>query len=354
MEMEALLHKLREAIGEENCMIPEIPEEILPVLELLLDQLTQEACQRRKAEELLSFMKASADSVPNPIFIKDDQLRFVFFNRAYREFFGLSEGENLGKRVQDLEYLSPEDRARYHNEDSQMLQSLSVIQYDTTYQTANQGHVEALYWSKGFLVPETGQRGLVGEIVDISKEKATQRALSQSMRTLEVLMRDAKGASNTDPLTKLYNRNILDEDTPAIVKEAELLGQPVCMMLIDVDHFKQVNDTYGHPFGDEILCRFSQILKKTFRQRDIAIRYGGDEFMLVLPGAVLTQAQASAHRLQRAVCEGCPIPDGRCLTLSIGITQWRQGDDLETFIARADEALYQAKKSGRNRVVTTE
>ena len=167
-------------------------------------------------------------------------------------------------------------------------------------------------------------------------------------------MRDAKDASNTDPLTKLYNRNILDAETPAIVKEAEALGQPVCMMLIDVDDFKQINDTYGHPFGDAILRSFARILKQTFRQRDIAIRYGGDEFMLVLPGAELAQAKAGAERFRHAVCKGCDLPGGNCVTLSIGITQWKSGDDLLSFITRADEALYQAKQSGKNCTVAEE
>ena len=242
----------------------------------LLWELTAERQARVAAEETLDFYKASADAMPNPIFMKDEDLRFVFFNRAYRNFFGLAEGENIGKRVQDLDYLPQEDRERYHAEDSELLRSLSGIQYDTTYKTAGRDEVEALYWSKGFPVPGTDRRGLIGEIVDISKEKQVQRELTRSMRTLEVLMRDAKDASNTDPLTKLYNRNILDEDIPAVIKETVSLGQPICMVLIDVDYFKMINDTFGHPFGDEMLRRFAKTLKQSFRQRDLAIRYGGE------------------------------------------------------------------------------
>jgi len=164
-------------------------------------------------------------------------------------------------------------------------------------------------------------------------------------------MQDARDASNTDPLTKLYNRNILDTEVPKIVKDADTSGQPVCMMLIDVDYFKQVNDTYGHPTGDEILCKIANALNQNFRQGDIGIRYGGDEFMLLLPGAGLQQAQAGADRFRNAVCKSCVLPNGSCVTLSIGIVQWMAEDNLHSFIARADEALYQAKKAGKNRVV---
>ena len=314
----------------------------------LLWELTAERQARVAAEETLDFYKASADAMPNPIFIKDEDLRVVFFNRAYRDFFGLAEGENIGKRVQDLDYLSPEDRCRYHAEDSEMVRSLSVMQYDTVYEIPGQGETAALYWSKGFPVPSTGRRGLVGEIVDISKEKETQRELSRNVKALEGLMRDVRNASNTDPLTKLYNRNIMAEELPAVLDKAEELGQPVCLMLIDVDYFKQINDTYGHLFGDEVLCRFAQTIRETFRQNDIAVRYGGDEFLLLLPGTSVWQAQAVGERFRRRVCEALDLPEGSCVTPSIGVAQRHRGDDLPTLMARADQALYEAKNAGRN------
>lgn len=350
MEQSELHNLIRKILKDRVQDIPEIPQELLPLIKALCSQLAAERQMRIDADHQLTFFKASANAMPNPIFIKDEELRFVFFNHAYRKFFGLEEGENIGKRVQDLSYLSSEDRERYHDEDSEMLRTLSVIQYETVFDTASQGEVESLYWSKGFPVPETGSRGVIGEIVDISKEKEMQRELTRSMRALEVLMKDAKDASNTDPLTKLYNRNVMDSEIPIVISEAEMMNRPVCALLMDIDYFKQINDTYGHPCGDEILRKFSAMLKQNFRQHDIAVRYGGDEFMMILPGAGIRQAKAGAERLCMTVRENLKLPDGSNTTISVGITQWRAGEDLQAFLARADEALYLAKKAGRDRI----
>lgn len=328
-------------------------QELPPMVQAVMEAWRTERQKRIAAEEELLFYKASADAMPNPIFIKDEDLRFVFFNRAYREFFGLAEGEGIGSQVGDLPHLSPEERKRFQEEDMSLLRDLSSAQYDFVYQSDRLGEVKALYWSKGFSVDWTGQRGLIGEIVDISKERKVQSELVQNIRDLEMRIRDARKAFYTDPLTKLYNRNILDE-VPSFIQTAEELGQPICLLLIDVDYYKSINDRYGHLFGDDVLQRFADVMKQTFRQKDIAIRYGGDEFMMLLPGAALPPARSIAERFREAVCRSLPLPEGGSVTPSIGIAQWKPEDDLQSFIARADEALYEAKKAGRNCVAVKE
>lgn len=354
MDREELRRSLRAILGEGADLPAELSPDVQAVLEALLQKCGEEAVQRRAAEDMLAFFKASADAMPNPIFIKDDTLHYVFFNRAYREFFGLSEGEHIGKQVFDLDYLTQEERERYHAEDMEMLGALSVIQHEIPFRGPDGAEAESLYWSKGFPVEGTEKRGVVGEIVDISAQKKVQRELARSMRTLELLMRDAEDASKTDPLTKLYNRSVLENDVPAVIGSAADMGQPVCLLLIDVDYFKQINDGHGHPVGDEMLRNVALAIKKSFRERDIAIRYGGDEFMLLLPGARIEQARPAAERMRKAVRESCVLPDGKHVTLSIGLARRREDDNLQTLIARADEALYTAKKAGRNCIAVRE
>lgn len=317
----------------------------------LQKELEEEKEKRIFLEKELEFYKAAINALPNPVFLKDQELRYVFFNESYKKYFGLSDNENIGKKVEDLSYLSAEEKDRFKSEDVRMRDELSVIQYEVDFEEAEEGKKECLYWSKGFQSEETKVRGVIGEIVDISSQKKIQRELNESMASLKILMRDAKNASNTDPLTKLYNRNILEEEIPGFINNTKKMGQPISMLLIDIDYFKQINDKLGHLYGDEILTKFGNTLRKTFRQKDISIRYGGDEFMILLPGCEVEEAENIANRFRYAVCENLDLENGFCVTLSIGITACHPKDDLESFIARADEALYQAKRAGRNRAV---
>ena len=157
-----LKEKLEAALTDKGLTLADVPAQLMPVLE----GLAQEAQEAREARQKLAFVRSSVEALPNPIFIKNAQVEFVFFNQAYRDFFGLKEQENIGKRVQGLEYLPPADRKRYHAEDSEMVRSFSTIQYDMPFQKADRSNVDTLYWPKGFQVPGAQQRGLVGEIVD--------------------------------------------------------------------------------------------------------------------------------------------------------------------------------------------
>ena len=339
-----LKEDLDAALAAKGLTRSDVPEQLMPVLEDFL-------LERQEAQQKLAFIRSSVDALPNPIFIKNEQLEFIFFNQAYRDFFGLKEQENIGKRVQDLDYLPLEDRERYHAEDSEMVRSFSTIQYDMPFQKADQSQVDTLYWSKGFQVPGSQQRGLVGEIVDITREKELERQLHVNMATLRTLLRDAKDASNTDSLTKLYNRKILEEEIPTILQDTLESGRDASILLIDVDDFKRINDSFGHAVGDTALREFAVTLRATFRERDVAVRYGGDEFLLVMPGSALNHAVKGAERLRTKVAAACPLPDGTHVTLSIGAAQCRRGESLSDTISRADEALYEAKSQGKNRTV---
>ena len=351
MEKLELQKKLQQICAAEGIQVPEISEDMVLTIDHLLQLLKGEQEARYSAERSLAFITASMNALPNPIFIKNDQLQFVFFNQAYRDFFGFKGNENIGKRVQDLTYLPQEDRARYHAEDSALLQSLSVIQYDMPFQKADHKIVDTLYWSKGFQTSETGENGLIGEIVDITEEKELERRLKLKMSALNVLLREAKDASNTDPLTKLYNRNILREKIPLVIEETLSNGGNASILIIDIDNFKQVNDIYGHAAGDYLLSDLAQALRKTFRPQDIAVRYGGDEFILVMPGADLAQALLGAERLKEKVKDECTLPDQKNVTLSIGVTQWYKNEEFKVVFSRADSALYEAKIQGKNQAV---
>lgn len=160
--------------------------------------------------------------------------------------------------------------------------------------------------------------------------------------------------SNIDPLTSLYNRRFFTEIMEAELQRARRLGSALSMLIIDIDHFKEVNDLYGHQMGDKVLVAITGTFGKELRSYDVASRYGGEEFALILPGTALDAGLEVAERLREAVASlrfDAPLHDLR-VTISIGVSSYCAygPDDSESLLKRADEALYLAKHNGRNRV----
>ncbi len=164
--------------------------------------------------------------------------------------------------------------------------------------------------------------------------------------------------SITDPLTGIYNRGHINERLPQEIRRAIRYGRDLTVILCDIDHFKKVNDTYGHLAGDEVLKEFARCLMSTIRQQvDWAGRYGGEEFLIVMPETDQAGAMILAERLRETVqqCEthfdDCTIP----VTASFGVTgfsppDWKQSVKPEALLQQADVLLYEAKKAGRNQV----
>ncbi len=160
----------------------------------------------------------------------------------------------------------------------------------------------------------------------------------------------------TDQLTGLHNRRYMTGQLDSLVKRATMGGEPVSALLIDIDHFKKINDTFGHDVGDEVLREFALRLASNVRAIDLPCRYGGEEFTVIMPDTQLADALRIAERIRNHV-SGAPfkVAQGRELltvTISIGVSATGgQGDTPETLLKRADEGVYQAKASGRNAVV---
>jgi diguanylate cyclase len=156
-----------------------------------------------------------------------------------------------------------------------------------------------------------------------------------------------------DALTGLPNRRRMYD---IIVQQLELARRydtPFCVALLDIDHFKRINDTFGHLKGDAVLQQVAQVLRADFRSVDQLGRWGGEEFLLVLPQTGLEEAASAVERSRQAV-EGQVRVEGQAVTLSCGVAQYLPGDEITAFLQRADDALYEAKKQGRNRVVSSE
>lgn len=160
----------------------------------------------------------------------------------------------------------------------------------------------------------------------------------------------------TDGLTGLHNRRYMESHLGAVLERATARAKPVSLLILDIDHFKAVNDTFGHDAGDDVLREFALRLRRSIRNVDLACRYGGEEFVVVMPDTDIAIASVVAERIRRniatepfAVNQGTRLLD---VTISIGLTARQdQADTADTILKRADQALYRAKRDGRNRVV---
>lgn len=182
----------------------------------------------------------------------------------------------------------------------------------------------------------------------IKKKRYTERLRDNVQLSIEMAI--------TDALTGLYNRRYMENHLAALIDQAASRGKPLALLVLDIDHFKSVNDTHGHDAGDDVLREFALRMRKSIRGLDLACRYGGEEFVIVMPETEMSVATAVAERLRRRIAsEPFLIQQGSGsidVTISIGIaTLDASSDNGAKILKRADQALYRAKRDGRNRVV---
>lgn len=167
------------------------------------------------------------------------------------------------------------------------------------------------------------------------------------------MMADLQKLAITDNLTQLFNSRHFFSQLKMEIERANRYGHALALLLLDIDFFKNYNDTYGHLEGDKVLSAVGQMIKSCLRSMDTAYRYGGEEFTIILPYTDGEEARTVASRIQYALefITFCPIPDKTTqVTLSIGVTEYFPGEDLTSFVSRSDRAMYISKENGRNRV----
>jgi diguanylate cyclase (GGDEF)-like protein len=191
---------------------------------------------------------------------------------------------------------------------------------------------------------------LLADSFNMMAAQLEQYALTQKQQQKELQRRNEllERLSVTDALTQVGNHRAFQEHLHSQISLACRKGLPLCLMLIDVDHFKQYNDTYGHPQGDMVLREVARLITENVRAYDFVARYGGEEFAVVLPDTESETALQVAERIRRVVAQH-PFPN-RALTVSIGVASWHTGAAPSRLIEEADSALYEAKRLGRNRV----
>lgn len=193
---------------------------------------------------------------------------------------------------------------------------------------------------------------LYDTVLELNRDYASAQ-LELAQTNLKLQQREAQitALSLTDPLTGVGNRRRLEESLAREIGRAERVGGKLCMVMADLDHFKRVNDVHGHEAGDKVLAAFGNLLHLQTRPTDIVTRFGGEEFVVLMPHTSLEQALVVAERVRAALAEMLIEPLPTAVTTSCGVAELAAGEQGDALLRRVDKALYEAKTSGRNRVV---
>ena len=301
--------------------------------------------RRQPTAGLDDFFKKMLDELYDGVYFVDPDRRILYWNRAAERLSGYMAAEVVGKSCLDdiLQHRDSEDR-RLCRDRCPVVESMELrkpvckrvfLRHKEGYRLAVEVRVS----------PVMDERGRILGAVEIFRDAGGDLALESAYRSARELARK-------DPLTGLANRRFLSSFLAEQLLLYSRSGRRFSLIMIDIDHFKSVNDRFGHQVGDQALAEVARVLLRSSRGMDLAARYGGEEFAIVLPCTPLEHAAVIAERI-RAQIEGLNWAEEiglPALTASLGIAESAHGEDSDALIARADAALYEAKLRGRNHI----
>ena len=313
-----------------------------------LDQVQQEressAANLRASEELFrTFMNAS----PFLSYLKDAAGRLLFYNRSYARRFGINEYAWLGRTDEQLWSRSVGPSSRLH--DLEVMEGGRTVEAEERLRGSN-GLVTVWRTYKFPCHDSSGNLMLAGLAMDVTEEREQKGELERFQEELQEVNEQLRRLSVTDELTGLRNRRAFEERLALEFSISRRRHRDLAVLLIDVDNFKGINDRWGHGAGDAVLRRLSALLRTTVRLPDLVARYGGEEFVVLLPETGAQAALGFCRRLMERMA--AETWDHEPVTVSIGLAAL-QDTLLNGFqlVTMADEALYAAKRAGKNRVV---
>jgi diguanylate cyclase (GGDEF)-like protein/PAS domain S-box-containing protein len=260
----------------------------------------------------------------------DMQGYFVELNSAWEDCLGYSDGELRASPFTEL--VHPDDRARTEAESAGLFEGKAAVGFENRY-LAKDGSWHWLRWSSTLAADESLVYARASDVTTLKRVESER----------ENLLIEVAALARSDALTGLPNRRGLDEQLPREMARARRAESDLCLAIVDIDHFKAYNDANGHLAGDAVLRECAVAWDGALRAEDTIIRFGGEEFLVVLPDCPLEQAAETVERLRQAT------PGG--LTCSAGLACWDYAETTDDLVGRADSALYRAKAAGRDRLV---
>ena len=304
------------------------------IIGMLMD-VTERNDAERAVKDQLQFITRLVDTIPNPVFYKDEVGRYIGCNVAFEQFIGTPREQLIGYSVFDL---SPPDlAARYHAADQSLFNSRGTQVYEAQVQYADGSRHDVVFYKATFDKADGSLGGLVGLILDISERKQMEQAIWRE--------------ANYDALTGLPNLRLLRDRLSEELERARRQGSTLALLFIDLDRFKEVNDTLGHHVGDQLLIQAAERIQAVVRSSDTVSRQGGDEFVVILSDIKNAQAAGMvASKIIRLLHMPFLLGSNEVyVSASIGIALYPDdSQQQETLVSYADQAMYAAKAGGRN------
>ena len=293
---------------------------------------------QKSEEKYRIVVENAAESI---LIAQDGLLKYV--NPMTVKLLGYSE--EVLTSMSFVELIHPEDREKLfeahvrimRGEENQPVHQFRVVTLDGSVRWAD---------SRAVVISWEGKPATLNFLTDATERKRTEQALRESENNYREL-------SIIDGLTQLYNSRYFYHQLKIEIDRVDRYGQPLTLMLLDLDDFKRFNDAYGHIEGDQVLLRLGQVVKRCLRQTDSAYRYGGEEFTIILPMTTSTDGAVTAERIRTEFKKEffSPAPGQEVhVTVSIGLGQYNPQEEMKVFVHRVDQLMYQGKKNGKDRV----
>lgn len=305
-----------------------------PAIIGIMHDISERRKAERAAEDRLRFISQLIETIPNPVFYKDEAGRYLGCNAAFEDYIGLTRNELIGRTVYDI---APKELADiYFAADKKLFEQPGTQSYEATVTYADGTLHDVVFYKATFSKGDGSLGGLVGLILDISERKQMEEAIWHE--------------ANYDALTGLPNRRLLLDRLNEELKRAQRHTYKLVLLFIDLDRFKEINDTLGHNMGDLLLTHAAQRIHDVLRSSDTVARQGGDEFIVILPA--ITDSVMAEHVAQKIInALSMPYDLGghpACVSASIGIACYPDDStEIATLIRHADQAMYMAKAAGR-------
>lgn len=302
-------------------------------------ELSEEGMDLKRADE--NRLKLLVENSPDVVFQQDPELRYTWI--LGDRMHGFAARDILGKT--DFDLFSPEEAKRLSAAKKAVIRTLESVRVEDLLMIKGKEH----YFDSFYRVwrGDKGETlGITGYMRDVTERKLAEMALETSEQKFQEL-------SIRDPLSGLYNLRYFYETLKNEVERVNRYHFPLSILMLDIDHFKSINDRYGHYEGDHVLKRTGEIIKRYIRQVDSAYRFGGEEFAVILPETESEEAIQVAERIRlgfKSENFSPKIDEKANLTVSIGVARYFPKEELIAFLKRVDDNLYQAKSQGRDRV----